>query len=92
MTNLKKLICDAKDGKPATLTDEQKHELLRMISKYCRTATVNKLARRIDLPLSLWDDADRFSRVTIDEHGVNYIAGQSWPDEMRDLRDLILNK
>ena len=92
MTNLNNLICDAKAGKPATLTDVQKHDLLCMVSKYCRTDTVNKLARRINLPLSLWQDAGLFSRVTVDDQGVNYICGQSWRDEMRTLRDLILYK
>jgi len=92
MTNLKKLICDAKDGKPAALNEEQKRQLLCLVSKKCRAKTTEKLRRRIELPLSLWNDFDRFSRVTIDDDGVGYIVGQSWPEEMRDLRDLILNK
>lgn len=92
MTNLNRLISDAKAGKPATLTDAQKHELLRMVSKYCRTETTNKLARRINLPLSLWQDAGIFSRVSVTDDGLSYICGQSWRDEMRTLRNLILYK
>ena len=90
--NLKKLICDAKDGKPAALNDEQKRQLLCLVSKHCKGQITEKLRRRIELPLSLWNDENRFSRVTFDDDGVSYIAGQSWPDEMRDLRNLILNK
>ena len=92
MSNLYRLISDAKLGKPATLNDAQKHDLLRLVSKYCRATTTNKLARRIDLPLSLWQDAGAFSRVTVDDSGVGYICGQSWRDEMRTLRNLILCK
>jgi hypothetical protein len=89
--NLDNLIYDAKhlEGTFA-LTDAQKADILSMIGKGCRENTKSRLARRLELPLSCWERYGIYSRMTLNDDGANYICGQSWPDEMRTLRECIL--
>lgn len=92
--NLDYAIHDAKfkDGAQSVLTVEQRADILRLIGKGCRQETKEKLQRRLQIPLSLWKSYGIYSRVTLAECGANYICGQSWNDEMRTLRECILDK
>lgn len=85
-------IYDAKQGKPAALSDQEKSEIFTMTTKGCRAPTKSRVSRFLDLPLSLWKNHGIYSRVTFDrseKYAVTYICGQSWPDEMRTLRECI---
>ena len=89
--NLDNLIYDAKHSEGTfALNDAQKADILSMIGKGCRENTKARLARRLDLPLSCWERYGIYSRMTLSDDGANYICGQSWPDEMRTLRECIL--
>lgn len=76
---------------PPDITENQRLSLLRMIGSGCRQKTKEKLARRISLPLSLWANYGIFTRVVFENDDTNYICGQSWTDEMRTLRECILD-
>jgi hypothetical protein len=90
-TTLDNLLWDAKHKEGTyALTDKQKADILAMIGKRCRQTTVDRLARRLELPLSLWQRFGIYSRLTLDDNGADYICGQSWLDEMRTLRQCIL--
>jgi hypothetical protein len=79
-----------------TLTDEQQSAIFELIGKRCRSATKAKIGRRLELPLSLWPSSyGIFSRLILWDDSTNvpyYICGQSWTDEMRTLRECILDK
>jgi len=90
--NLSNRIYDAKFNNGAThLSESEQTILLTIIGKGCRANTKDKLTRRIALPLSLWTDYGIFRRVTFENGEVDYICGQSWTDEMRTLRECILD-
>lgn len=85
-------IYDAKQGKPATLSDQEKAELYSMVTKGCRAPMKSRVSRYLDLPLSLWGNHGIYSRVTFptnSKYAVDYVCGQSWSDEMRTLRQCI---
>jgi hypothetical protein len=72
------------------LNEAQQNAILSIIGKGCRQPTKERLARRLALPLSLWERFGIYSRLIIEEAGAYYICGQSWNDEMRTLRECIL--
>jgi len=73
-----------------TLNDKQREAFLSLIGKGCRKNTKEKLALRLQVPLSLWKRYGIYSRVILTDNDVEYICGQSWNDEMRTLRECIL--
>lgn len=90
--NLSNRIFDVKFKEGAAhLTESEQLSLLRIIGARCRANTKDKLARRVELPLSLWKDYGIYSRVTFVNGEVDYICGQSWNDEMRTLRECVLD-
>lgn len=75
-----------------TLSPEQQNELLALLGSKCQQKTKEKLARRLALPLSLMPNYGIFSRVYLsyNTEGVHYCAGQSYTDEVRLVRKLVL--
>jgi len=94
--SLDRAIHDAKFGNESvttTLSESQRDEILRIIGKRCRVKTVERLSRRLMLPLSLWNRYGIYSRLILKDERTSepyYICGQSWNDEMRTLRECIL--
>jgi hypothetical protein len=90
--NLSNRIWDAKNANGAAcLSDTEQVALFNLLAKGTRQKTRERLARRVELPLSLWKSYGIYSRVTFVSGDVDYICGQSWPDEMRTLRACILD-
>ena len=73
------------------LSESEQNSLYKLVSSRCRYITKDKIERRIKLPLSLWKDYGIYSRVTFVNGEVDYICGQSWTDEIRTLRECILD-
>jgi len=74
---------------PTELTEQEKADFVQMIGSGCRQPTKQRLARMVELPLSLWGDYGIYSRVVF-KNGTEYICGQSWTDEMRTLRECLI--
>lgn len=86
---LQKLINEGAD-----LTEEQKESLYILVAKGCRQTTKTRLARKIfNISLACWENFGIYGRVHVEKDGrFSYCAGQSYPDEIRTLRDCILGK
>ncbi len=69
------------------LTDAEIEELVQIVGSGCRQETKARLYRRLSMP-SLMPRHDIYRRVDLDP--VGYCAGQSYPDEIRTVRQLIL--
>jgi hypothetical protein len=90
--NLSNRIWEAKNANAAQhLSDSEQVALFDLLAKGTRQKTRERLARRIELPLSMWKDYGIYSRVTFVDNDVDYICGQSWTDEMRTLRECVLD-
>ena len=75
------------------LTDTQKEDLYALLAKGRRQPTRSKLSRVIfDLSLCLWPDAGILHRVHLDENGVSYCAGQSYPEEITIVKKVLLGE
>ena len=91
MLNLDIIIHNAKfGGGVSALTDKQKTDIFFMVTKRCRQETKDRVWRRLELTLSLWKSYGIYHRMTLDDKGAEYVCGQSWPDEMRTLRNCII--
>jgi hypothetical protein len=90
--NLSNRIWDAKNAEGSQyLSDLEQVALFDLLARGTRQKTRERLARRVQLPLSIWKDYGIYSRVTFVDGDVDYICGQSWADEMRTLRQCILD-
>jgi len=76
------------------LTDTQKEDLYALLAKGRRQPTRSRLSRVIfNVPLSCWHDAGILSRVQLDgKHGVDYCAGQSYPEEITIVKKVLLGE
>jgi hypothetical protein len=77
-----------------TLNEDQKSSLLKILGHHCRFDTVGKLRRRID-SLSCQTQCLNYygvmSRMKILPRRCEYIAGQSYTDEIRMIRKALLD-
>jgi len=76
---------------PHELTETEKAAILALIGAKCRATTKQRLERRLNTPLSCWERFGIYSRMVFKNGDADYICGQSWPDEMRTLRECVLN-
>ena len=75
------------------LTETEKQGLYDLVSKGTRAKTRDLLRSLIWWkPITCWPNPGRFTRVHLENGEVSYCAGQSYPDEIRDLRNLILGR
>lgn len=73
------------------LTDPQIDAFVSLFGARCRQRTKDALRRMIRYPSTL-ANYGIYSRVSFTESGCHYCAGQSYPDEIRAVRELILNR
>lgn len=65
--------------------------LICMITYRCKQKTVDTLRRRLTTQVSLLRKHGIYNRMTHGEKGWEYCCGQSWNDEMRTIRECIIN-
>jgi|LakMenEpi03Aug12_release.lakeMendotaPanAssembly.Ray.scaffolds.fasta_scaffold114122_5 hypothetical protein len=75
------------------LTADDVSAILGIVGKRCREKTLRRLRSILTYSPSSIPVFGIFERLTKTESGEwEYCAGQSYPDEIRTLRDCILNK
>jgi hypothetical protein len=75
----------------ATLTEAQKESLFTILASGAHKQTKEKLASRIELPLSLWSNWGIYGRVHLEADGrFSYCAGQDYAVEIVEVRKLII--
>jgi hypothetical protein len=79
------------NNQKANLTEEDKEEIFEILAKKTRQATRVLLAKRLDNHLDLIPEYGIFNRLIKENYGWIYCAGQSYPDEIRTLRKIVLN-
>ena len=86
------LIWAAKtDKKPQShLTDAQVESFVALFGYRCRAATVERLRRKLRLPLSLFPRFGIFDRVWVYADRVEYVAGQDYGSEITTVRHCLL--
>jgi len=80
------------DEIPTYLSEEEQQSLANLIGKKCRQRTKDNIEFALDIPLSLWRNYGIYGRVMFENGEAHYVAGQSYPDEIRTVREYILGK
>jgi hypothetical protein len=92
MSDLSTKIFEAThDNKAVHLTEQEQASLAALLGKGCRARTKERLAYKLSLPLYIYQDFGIYRRVSFDNGCAEYCAGQSYTDEVRVVRDLILD-
>jgi len=74
------------------LTENDINQIVAIVTHRCRIKTINRVRSILTYSPSLIPNYGIFERLTKDDKGNwSYCAGQSYPDEIRTLRDCILN-
>ena len=77
-------------NKSLHLTEQEQASLAALLGKGCRARTKERLAYKLSLPLYIYSDYGIYRRVSFDNGRAEYCAGQSYTDEIRTVRELIL--
>lgn len=72
------------------LTEQDVNELVSIITYRCRAKTTNRVRSILTYSPSLIPQYGIFNRLIKDNNRWEYVAGQSYPDEIKTLRDCIL--
>lgn len=72
------------------MTDEDKQEIFEILASRTRQKTRELLARRLYKNLSLIPHYGILERLIKEDYGWTYCAGQSYPDEIRTVRKIVL--
>lgn len=72
------------------LTGSDIHEIYELLNKGLRQKNKDLLAKRLDDHLALIPYHGILERLMKDKHGWSYCAGQSYTDEIRTVRNIIL--
>ncbi len=86
-------ICDQEQGWidwPGKLTDTQKAGIVGLLCKHCRRETVERIWRAVNDNCRKVKSCGIMQRVMLSEHGASYCAGQSYPDEIRVVRQVLI--
>jgi len=73
------------------LTESDIDDIVGLVGHGCRTKTKNRLRSILTYGRSTIPAYGIFTRLVKDADCWEYIAGQSYPDEIRALRECILN-
>lgn len=73
------------------LTESDIDAIVSIVGYRCRIKTVNRIRSILTYSPSLIPSYGIFERLWKDEKGWEYCAGQSYTDEIKTLRDCILN-
>ena len=74
-----------------TLTELDIEQIVTIVGKRCQVKTVNRLRSILTYSKSLIGNYGIYSRLIRENGNWSYVAGQSYPDEIRTLRECILN-
>jgi hypothetical protein len=74
------------------LTEKDTDEIYELLSNRLRQANKVLLAKRLNDHLELIPHYGILERITKEPYGWNYCAGQSYPDEIRTVRKIILDR
>ncbi len=71
------------------LTEDHKTAFVEIFGKRCSERTKSRLRTFINYPKD-FDNCGIYERVVFNHHGIpcHYVAGQSYPDEIRTIRKL----
>tara|TARA_Y100000004_G_C8952282_1_gene429138 strand:- start:855 stop:1118 length:264 start_codon:yes stop_codon:yes gene_type:complete len=72
------------------MIEKDKEEIFEIVSSRCRQKTKELLAKRLNDHLNLIPEYGILNRLIKEEHGWFYCAGQSYADEIRTVRKIIL--
>lgn len=74
------------------LTEDDINEILLIVGAYCRVKTIQKLRANLNyFPVSM-ETCSIMSRLIKENGRWQYVAGQSYPDEIRIVRNIMLFK
>ena len=74
-----------------TLTESDIEQIVAIVGSRCRVKTVNRLRSILTYSKSLIGNYGIYSRLIRENGNWSYVAGQSYTDEIRTLRECILN-
>jgi len=74
-----------------TLTEQDIDALVILLTERCRAKTVNLIRSHLTNCINLIPHYGILERVMKDKHGWSYCAGQSYPDEIRTIRRIIID-
>lgn len=72
------------------LSEQDVDQIIEIIGHRCRIKTCNRLRSILTYSPSLVPTYGILERLTKENGGWSYCAGQSYPDEIRTLREIIL--
>ena len=76
----------------SNLSPEDIDELVTLLGKYCRSKTLVRLRSILTYSPSLIENYGILNRLVKEDGRWTYIAGQSYPDEIRLVRNLVLGR
>lgn len=72
------------------LTETDIEQIVSLIGKSCRIKTINRLRSMLTYGVNAIPSCGILNRLTKEKTGWFYCAGQSYPDEIRTVREIIL--
>ena len=88
---MKQITLESKINNQEEFTEAEKSGLYELLTGYCRQDTKARFSRKLNVPLSCWANYGIYGRVMFEGDKITYCAGQSYTDEIRTIRKLILN-
>lgn len=86
-------ICDPEKGWidwPGKLTETQQAGIVDLLQSHTRQDTRDRLWRAVQDNCRKVKSCGIMERVMLSKHGASYCAGQSYPDEIRTVRQIVI--